>query len=99
MTAVTNNSAANSASSQASNSAAAAQSQDTEFLSMLTTELTNQDPMNPTDTAQFTSQLVSMSSLEQQISTNSKLDGMTTLLTQLAASATPSTPSTPTSGS
>lgn len=67
---------------------AAAQASDTEFLSMLTTELTNQDPTNPTDTATFTSQLVSMSGLEQQITTNSKLDGMTAILAQLAASQT-----------
>jgi flagellar basal-body rod modification protein FlgD len=52
---------------------------------MLTTELTNQDPLNAMDPSTFTSQLVSYSQLEQQMTTNSKLDGITTLLTQLAA--------------
>ena len=88
MTTVT--STANTATTTSANTTATTQASDTEFLSMLTTELTNQDPTNPTDTATFTSQLVGMSSLEQQISTNSKLDGMTTLLAQLAASQTAS---------
>jgi flagellar basal-body rod modification protein FlgD len=35
------------------------------FLKMLTTELTNQNPMSPMDTQQFTSQLVQFSEVEQ----------------------------------
>lgn len=50
-----------------------------EFLNLLTTQLQNQDPMNPMDSSQFTQQLVEYSQVEQQISTNSKLDSMTTL--------------------
>ena len=37
------------------------------FLQMLTTQLKNQDPMNPTDSNQFVSQLTSYSQLEQLI--------------------------------
>ncbi len=44
-----------------------------EFLSMLMTQLQNQDPTQPMDSTQFTSELVQFSSVEQQISTNSNL--------------------------
>jgi flagellar basal-body rod modification protein FlgD len=43
------------------------------FLSMLMTQLKNQDPTSPMDTNQFTSELVQFSSVEQQINTNSSL--------------------------
>jgi flagellar basal-body rod modification protein FlgD len=43
------------------------------FLSMLMTQLQNQDPTSPMDTNQFTSQLVEFASVEQQINTNSSL--------------------------
>lgn len=46
----------------------------TTFLKMLTTQLQNQDPLSPMDSAQFTQQLVQYSSVEQAISTNEKLD-------------------------
>lgn len=44
------------------------------FLQVLCTELQTQNPLNPTDTTQYISQLTSLSSLEQQIGTNDKLD-------------------------
>ncbi len=43
------------------------------FLSLLTTQLKNQDPTSPMDTNQFTSELVQMTSVQQQVSTNSNL--------------------------
>ena len=43
------------------------------FLSLLTTQLKNQDPMSPMDSNQFTQQLVQFSQVEQQIDTNSNL--------------------------
>ncbi|MGE0418017.1 MAG: flagellar hook assembly protein FlgD [Acetobacteraceae bacterium] len=43
------------------------------FLSMLMTQLKNQDPTSPMDTNQFTSELVQFSSVEQQIATNTNL--------------------------
>ena len=46
----------------------------TDFLSLLMTQLKNQDPTSPMDTNQFTSQLVQFSSVEQQINTNSSLN-------------------------
>jgi flagellar basal-body rod modification protein FlgD len=44
------------------------------FLTLLTTQLKNQDPLSPMDTTQFTQQLVEFSSVEQQINGNKKLD-------------------------
>ena len=55
------------------------------FLTLLTTQLKNQDPLAPTDTNQFTQELVSFSQVEQQIKTNSQL---TTLLNNQASAET-----------
>jgi len=44
-----------------------------DFLSLLMTQLQNQDPTSPLDSNQFTSELVQFSSVEQQIDTNSDL--------------------------
>jgi flagellar basal-body rod modification protein FlgD len=49
------------------------------FLTLLTTQLQNQDPMNPMDSNQFTQQLVEFSQVEQQINTN---DSLKTLIGQ-----------------
>lgn len=43
------------------------------FLTLLTTQLQNQDPMSPMDSNQFTQQLVQYSQVEQQISSNENL--------------------------
>lgn len=44
------------------------------FLTMLSVQLQNQDPLNPMDGTQFTEQLATFSSLEQQIKGNSYLE-------------------------
>jgi len=49
------------------------------FLTLLTTQLKNQDPMSPMDSNQFTQQLVMYSQVEQQINSNSKLDSLIAL--------------------
>lgn len=46
------------------------------FLRLLTTQLKNQDPLNPLDGTQFTEQIASFSALEQQIATNANLEKM-----------------------
>src|SRR6266852_7931029 len=46
------------------------------FLTLLTTQLQNQDPLSPLDTNQFTQQLVSFSEVEQQINTNTNLQSL-----------------------
>ncbi|MBO6676548.1 MAG: flagellar hook assembly protein FlgD [Rhizobiales bacterium] len=48
------------------------------FLQLLTTQLRNQDPLEPMDTNQFTQQLVQFSGVEQQIQTNSYLENLIT---------------------
>jgi flagellar basal-body rod modification protein FlgD len=50
------------------------------FLTMLTTQLRNQDPMSPLDTNQFTQQLVSFSQVEQAIKTNTQLASLVSLI-------------------
>ncbi|MGH9466332.1 MAG: flagellar hook capping FlgD N-terminal domain-containing protein [Terriglobales bacterium] len=44
-----------------------------QFITLLTAELKDQDPSNPMDPTQFTSQLVQFNSLEQLISINQEL--------------------------
>jgi flagellar basal-body rod modification protein FlgD len=46
------------------------------FLSLLTTQLKNQSPLDPLDANQFTQQLVQFSSVEQQLKTNDLLAGI-----------------------
>jgi flagellar basal-body rod modification protein FlgD len=43
------------------------------FLSLLTTQLKNQDPLSPLDSNQFTQQLTQMTGVEQQLATNDLL--------------------------
>src|ERR1700680_868208 len=43
------------------------------FLSLLTTQLKNQNPLSPLDTNQFTQQLVEFASVEQQVNMNTNL--------------------------
>src|SRR5882724_10778257 len=49
------------------------------FLTLLTTQLKNQNPLSPLDTNQFTQQLVSFSQVEQAINTNDKLTNLLAL--------------------
>jgi flagellar basal-body rod modification protein FlgD len=65
--------AANSANGVLSTTNAQVQSEFNTFLTLLTTELQNQDPSSPLDTNQFTSQLVQFSQLEQTLNTNTYL--------------------------
>ena len=77
------------ASAAAASAGAAAQSNATKksdfdtFLALLTAQLKNQDPSDPTDSTALVAQLATFSSVEQQIKTNQKLD---TLLSAIAAS-------------
>lgn len=76
VTSATQSQTASSTSSQSSNIAGGKSLSDTfdNFLLLLTTQLKNQDPLDPMDSAKFTDQLVSFSGVEQQIKTNDKLD-------------------------
>ncbi len=58
----------------------------TQFLTLLTTQLKNQNPLDPMDTNQFTQQLVQFAGVEQQLKTNDRLDSILTA-SQSASSA------------
>jgi flagellar basal-body rod modification protein FlgD len=59
------------------------------FLTLLTTQLKNQDPMSPMDSTQFTQQLVQFTAVEQQIASNKNLEKLISLQTNsIAAQAT-----------
>jgi flagellar basal-body rod modification protein FlgD len=49
------------------------------FLTLLTTQLKNQNPLDPLDTNQFTQQLVQFAQVEQQMSMNSQLTTLVSL--------------------
>jgi flagellar basal-body rod modification protein FlgD len=49
------------------------------FLTLLTTQLQNQDPLSPMDSNQFTQQLVEFSQVEQQINSNQNLETLIAL--------------------
>jgi len=51
----------------------------TTFLQLLTTQLKNQNPLDPLDTNQFTQQLVQFASVEQQMKTNDTLSSLVSL--------------------
>lgn len=46
------------------------------FLTLLTTQLKNQNPLDPLDTNQFTQQMVQFTSVEQQLKTNEFLEAL-----------------------
>jgi flagellar basal-body rod modification protein FlgD len=49
------------------------------FLTLLTTQLQNQNPLDPLDTNQFTQQLVEFAGVQQQLNTNSQLTTLVSL--------------------
>src|SRR4051812_47119736 len=51
----------------------------TTFLQLLTTQLRNQNPLDPLDTNQFTQQLVQFAQVEQQMNMNSSLTSLISL--------------------
>src|SRR6266508_815678 len=58
----------------------------TTFLQLLTTQLKNQNPLDPLDTNQFTQQLVQFAQVEQQLKSNDQLATLVSL--EKTASAT-----------
>jgi flagellar basal-body rod modification protein FlgD len=55
------------------------------FLQLLTTQLQNQNPLDPLDTNQFTQQLVEFASVEQQVNMNTNLQTLISLQQTSAA--------------
>ncbi|WP_306029395.1 flagellar hook assembly protein FlgD [Stappia sp. MMSF_3263] len=56
------------------------------FLSILTTQIKNQDPLDPMDSSKYTEQLVQYSSVEQQIKTNDQLGDLLGVMAATTAS-------------
>jgi len=50
------------------------------FLTLLTTQMQNQDPMDPMKSNEFTQQLVSFTGVEQQIQTNKNLENLASVI-------------------
>jgi flagellar basal-body rod modification protein FlgD len=58
------------------------------FLTLLVSQLKNQDPMSPTDGTQFVTQLAQFSSLEQLTNINTNVGSITKTIDPNAATAT-----------
>ncbi len=64
------------------------------FLNLLVAQIKNQDPLNPTDSAQFVSQLAQISELEQTIGIRSDIEtfmGSSSGSSQTGSTSTPTT--------
>ncbi len=53
------------------------------FLRLLTTQMQNQDPLNPADSTEYTAQLATFSGVEQQVQTNDLLRELQTAFTAM----------------
>ena len=70
---------ANPSTSASAGSSAALVSDYETFLTLLTTQIQFQDPLNPADSTEFVAQLATFSSVEQQIQTNTLLESLAAL--------------------
>lgn len=61
-----------------------------DFLTLLVAQLENQNPLDPTDTSQFTDQLAQFSQVEQLINVNDKLDSLLEGSTEAESDISPS---------
>jgi flagellar basal-body rod modification protein FlgD len=71
---ITGSSASNAASSSSSSSSSPPPPTEEMFLQLLVAQLQNQDPLNPTDSTQFVSQLAQFSELEQVIAIRNDIE-------------------------
>jgi flagellar basal-body rod modification protein FlgD len=79
VTAATGSSSASGSTSSTASSGSALAGNFDEFLQLLTTQLQNQNPLDPLDTNQFTQQLVEFAGVQQQINTNDSLATLVSL--------------------
>jgi flagellar basal-body rod modification protein FlgD len=89
MTVISTASLTTSATTSSSSSSSSTSTADTAyntFLSLLTTQLQNQDPLDPTDPDEFTSELIQLSGVEQQIDTNDQLSDLVSSVNALTLS-------------
>ncbi|NHK26328.1 flagellar biosynthesis protein FlgD [Parvularcula flava] len=57
------------------------------FLTLLTAQIRNQDPLAPLDSTQFVEQLATFSSLEQQVRTNDQLESISLMIAEMYSNA------------
>lgn len=87
MSVSTVNTAVSTAASTTSSSSSSSSSMSTEdFLSLLVTQLQNQNPLDPTDSNQLLQQMVSFASYEQESETSTTLEGISSTLDTIASS-------------
>ena len=55
------------------------------FLTLLTAQISNQDPLKPVDSTQFVSQLAQLTQVEQSIATNASLEQISGMLSTVGA--------------
>lgn len=55
------------------------------FIQLLTAQIQNQDPLSPLDSTQFVDQLATFSSLEQQVRSNTNLESIATMISDMHA--------------
>ena len=73
LSAVPNGTISSTAAAEVENTASAITSDFDMFLQLLTTQMRNQDPLNPADSTEYTAQLATFSGVEQQVQTNDLL--------------------------
>ncbi|MAB12254.1 flagellar hook capping FlgD N-terminal domain-containing protein [Hyphomonas sp.] len=56
------------------------------FIKLLTAQIRNQDPLSPMDSTQFVDQLATFSTLEQQVTSNTHLEGIASMIGGLHSS-------------
>jgi flagellar basal-body rod modification protein FlgD len=56
------------------------------FIKLLTAQIRNQDPLSPMDSTQFVDQLATFSTLEQQVASNTHLEGIASMIGGLHSS-------------
>lgn len=81
-------SAATQQSSQSGANIGGVSANESTFLTLLVTQLKNQDPLKPTDSTQFVSELAQFSSLEQLININQNVGTMTSTVSGTGSAST-----------
>lgn len=82
---ITSTTSTTAAASSATSSSASLAANYQSFLTLLLKQLEVQDPTNPVDANEYTSQLVQLASLEQDVANGDKLDELTSAMTQLGS--------------
>lgn len=84
--AVSSSVASTSTSSTSSTTSSSTALDSSDFMSLLVDELQDQDPLNPTDSSQFISQMMSYASYDQQSSINSELSSLVSSFSSMLSS-------------